>query len=53
MGAMKASFTDKDKIEEMEYDAMQDKMIEHMHCTNCGETPDIWPVWTICIRSRR
>ena len=46
MGAMKAGFTEQDKLDEMEYDAMQDKAIEHMYCTNCGETPDIWPIWT-------
>ena len=40
------SFTDEDKMEEMEWDAKQDSIIEHIYCTKCGDTPETWPIWT-------
>tara|TARA_R110002020_G_scaffold84062_4_gene208542 strand:- start:2754 stop:2981 length:228 start_codon:yes stop_codon:yes gene_type:complete len=39
-------FTSEDKMEEMEWDAKQDEMIDHMYCLKCGNNPEIWPIWT-------
>ena len=45
MSAMK-EYSLNDKMDEMEFEAKEDKMYEHMHCTKCGENPKIWPAWT-------
>ncbi len=39
-------FTDEDKMEEMELEAKEDKICEHIYCTTCGESPKVWPIWS-------
>ena len=45
MATMKEGFSYEDKTEELEYEAQEDKLNQMMHCTACGNTPKIAPVW--------
>ena len=45
MAMMKESFSYEDKMEELEYEAKEDKINQMMYCTSCGNTPKIAPVW--------
>ena len=45
MAAMK-DLLHQDKLDEMEYDATQDKICDSMYCTECGNSPKIWPIWS-------
>jgi hypothetical protein len=46
MSYIKQEFTEEDKMEEMEFEAREDKICEHMHCTKCGNIPKVWPMWS-------
>ena len=45
MAAMK-DVLNQDKLDDMEYDVMQDKICDSMYCTECGNSPKIWPIWS-------
>ena len=38
-------FVDEDKMDEIEWDAMEDKICEHILCTACGNSPEVWPIF--------
>ena len=45
MATIKESFSYEDKMEELEYEAKEDKVMQNMYCSKCGNTPKVAPIW--------